>query len=361
MSDDLTIIRTDETIFFSHYQGVLREWIQVTLLNGLGESVAAEVKITAGDEEVTTSLVIAPGEQVYRCYAPVLWPHKTAEMDALVALTAGTHQALATVSVGTHRPWIVYLLADVCTDATWVYADFKDARKDDADLTYAELMLAESTRSSAPENRNHYNLVHALELDYFEEFYPEHKTRLVDAIRRGEITLNPFLNMTLTQNVSLEEQIRHFYVGRRWAVEYNLEMAYANHQETPSISWDMPGLLEGSGVRHLIKAILPYECPWAAQAGRASVVPMGRSGWIAHPVPQAQLGLRRREICSQGSGSHGCRTARSDYPGIRRAQRALSLQRDITVGLLRRPDPGRVGQTSKPRLPTDESRHDCIL
>jgi alpha-mannosidase len=265
MSNNLTIVRTEEKIFFSHFQGVLREWIQVTILNDLGISIEATVKITAGDEEVTTSLVVAPGVQAYRCYAPVLWPHKPAETHAPVALTAGSHQAQATVAVGVHRPWVIYLLADVCTDATWVYANYKDARKDDADLTYAELLLAEASRSGAPENHNHYNLVHALELDYFEEFYPEQKPRLVEAIRRGEITLNPFLNMTLTQNVSLEEQIRHFYPARAWAVEFGLEMGYANHQETPSIAWDMAGVLAGCGIQHLIKAILPYECPWVAR------------------------------------------------------------------------------------------------
>ena len=267
MSNHLSIVHTEETIFFSHFQGVLRQWIQVTIHNDLSANTAAQVTIRAGGEEVTSELVVNPGEQAYRCYAPVLWPEKPADMQAPVILRAGPDQAQSTVSVGVHRPWVIYLLTDVCTDATWVYANYKDTRKDDADVTYAELLLAEASRSDKPENHNHYNLLHSLELDYFEEFYPEQKPRLVEAIRRGEITLNPFLNMTLTQNVSLEEQIRHFYLARGWAVKYGLEMAYGNHQETPSIAWDMAGILAGSGVTHLIKAILPYECPWAVRLG----------------------------------------------------------------------------------------------
>jgi alpha-mannosidase len=265
MSNNLTIINAQETIFFSHFQDVLRQWIQVTILNPQEAGLQAALKISAGGEEVKTTLEVSPGQHTYRGYAPVLWPHKPAELHASVELAAGPHVERSTVSVGTHRPWVIYLLADVCTDATWVYGNYNDVRKDDADLTYAELLLSEATRSGAPENHNHYNLVNALELQYFEEFYPAQKPRLVEAFRRGEITLNPFLNMTLTQNVSLEEQIRHFYPARAWAVEYGLEMAYANHQETPSIAWDMAGILAGCGVRHLIKAILPYECPWAAR------------------------------------------------------------------------------------------------
>ncbi len=43
MSKDLTIVRTEEKILFSHFQEVLREWIQVTILNDLGASIEANV------------------------------------------------------------------------------------------------------------------------------------------------------------------------------------------------------------------------------------------------------------------------------------------------------------------------------
>ncbi len=271
MQEMIKIVHAQETIFFSHYQGVLRQWIQVMLENGAGDPVKATLKITAGGEEVITPLEIIPGKQEYRGYAPVLWPQKPADQNAMIELISASQREQVVTTIGSHRPWTVYLLADVCTDATWVYANYPDMRKDDADLTCSELLLAEATRGSPEANHNHYNLVHSLNLTYFEEFYPEQKPRLVEAIRRGEITLNPFLNMTLTQNVSLEEQIRHFYPARGWADEFGLEIGYANHQETPSIAWDMAGILAGCGIEHLIKAILPYECPWAARLGEPPI------------------------------------------------------------------------------------------
>jgi len=265
MGELFNIVKANETIFFSQVRGVLRQWIEVTIESEAGQNLAATLKITAGCEEVFTPLEITPGRHDYRGYAAVLWPQKPADENAVVQVETAAHQAEVVTTIGAHRPWTVYLLADVCTDATWVYGSYPDERKDDADLTYAELLLSEATRGGPEDNHNHYNLVHSLNLAYFEEIYPQHKPRLVEAIRRGEITLNPFMNMTLTQNVSLEEQIRHFYLARAWADEYGLEMGYANHQETPSIAWDMAGVLAGCGVNHLIKAILPYECPWAAR------------------------------------------------------------------------------------------------
>jgi len=261
------ILATKETIFFSHYQGKLCQWIEVTTrceARGENGPFQASISIQACGETVTTFLELEPGEHTCRCFAPTLWPRYAPVSAASVSLLMEGTQATATVSVGTHRPWVVYLLADVCTDATWVYHNFYPVRKDDADLTATELRLCESTRSGPEPNRNHYNLVHALELEYFEEFYPEQVERLEEAIRRGEITLNPFYNMTLTQNIGLEEQIRLFYPAGKWAVKTGSRM-YANHQETPSIAWDMPGILADIGVKHLIKAILPYECPWAAR------------------------------------------------------------------------------------------------
>jgi hypothetical protein len=95
------------------------------------------------------------------------------------------------------------------------------------------------------------------------------------------------MNMTLTQNVSLEEQIRHFYLARDWLIRYDLPMRTANHQETPNIAWDMPGLLSNCGVRLLVKAILPYECPWVA---RLEEPPL----FIWKGVDNSTIFLRRR-------------------------------------------------------------------
>jgi hypothetical protein len=69
--------------------------------------------------------------------------------------------------------------------------------------------------------------------------------------------------MFATNDVTLEEMIRHFYPARTWAIEHGLDMGYGNHQETPTISWAMASVLAGAGVKHLVKSILPYECPWA--------------------------------------------------------------------------------------------------
>jgi len=149
---DISIIQTVETLFFGHMDGVLRQWIYVTIENASAEATTAVTVIRAGGEPVSTILELAPGTHEYRVYAPVLWPEHPPEQAAALWLQVRDKTIEAGVPVGHHRPWTVYLLADVCTDCTWVYADFEAMTKDDADLTRVELNLAEAARDGPPGN-----------------------------------------------------------------------------------------------------------------------------------------------------------------------------------------------------------------
>lgn len=253
----IRILGSQETLFFSHLESQLGQWIMLTVESRLDRPTSGRATIAVGDRSMTTPLEIVPGVREYRCYAPVLWPDHPPVEQAAAKLVAGEYSVQATTPAGHHRPWTVYLLSDVCTDYTWVYASEEECLDDDAALTEAELALAEG---DAPDN--HYNLVHAREIEFYLRRYPERAERLFEHLRRGTITLNPFYNMCLTGAMSLEELIRQFYPARRWALEHGLDLSYANHQETPTLTWAMASILADCGITHLVKSILPYECPW---------------------------------------------------------------------------------------------------
>lgn len=262
----VTLHSSQETLFFSQHAGELCQWILTNIENHTQLMKKANVTIRAGNREVETALDIEPGLHEYRVYAPVLWLQSPPEPAASLSIEVDGHLISTQVSVGHHRPWTVYLLSDVCTDATWVYDSFEAMVKDDAELLEAELRFAEKTRNKPLPNRNHYNLVHARQIEYFLSIFPEKRDLLIRSFQQGVVQLNPFYTMMNTGAVSLEELIRHFYPARNFARQYGLDYSYANHQETPSITWGMATVLSGAGIRHLIKAILPYECPWVSRA-----------------------------------------------------------------------------------------------
>jgi hypothetical protein len=259
----IAIVGTRETFFFSHEAGTLCQWIMVTIESRLAAPARGTLAIAAGGEEVVTALEVAPGVHEYRCHAPTLWPDHALVVEAPVRLVVGGEVATGSAPVGHHRPWTIYVLADVCTDYTWVYGSEQEMRADDAELTEAELRLAEATRDCPGANRNRYNMAVGRQGEFYLERYPQHAERLFDHIRRGNVTLNPFFNMALTGVMSLEELIRQLYPARQWALEQGLDISCANHQETPAITWAMATVLAQSGIRYLVKGNLPYECPWA--------------------------------------------------------------------------------------------------
>jgi alpha-mannosidase len=258
---EIAILETRETIFYGHHDGRLCQWIAATIGNRSGRWLRGTVTVEAGGQEVATQLEIAPGVHEYRCHAAALWPAGPLPRAPL-RLVAEEQVAAATTPVGHHRPWAIYLLSDVCTDYTWVYESEPALREDDAALMDAEIDLAEATSGGPEADRNHYNLVHARQVEFYLEHYPDKAARLFEHLRRGTLTLNPLWNMCLTGDMSLEELIRQLYPARRWAAQHGLDLAYANHQETPAITWAMASVLAGSGIGHLVKSILPYECPW---------------------------------------------------------------------------------------------------
>ncbi|MDI7275185.1 MAG: glycoside hydrolase family 38 C-terminal domain-containing protein [Anaerolineae bacterium] len=261
----IAVVDARETIFFGRHGERLCQWVTAVLESRLEGPLPGTVTITAAGQAVETSLRIEPGVQEYRCYAPVLWPDHPPLEVAPLRVEVGGEVASASVAVGHHRPWTVYVLADDCTDYTWVYSDEAAMRADDAELTEAELRLCEATAGAPEGERNRYNLAVARQVEFYLERFPRHRERLFEHIRRGDVTLNPLFNMCLTGDMSLEELIRQLYPARNWARDEGLDIGCANHQETPAITWAMATVLAGCGIRHLVKGNLPYECPWASR------------------------------------------------------------------------------------------------
>jgi len=116
--------------------------------------------------------------------------------------------------------------------------------------------------------------------------------------------------MFATNDVTLEEMIRHFYPARTWAIEHDLDMGYGNHQETPTISWAMATVLCRRGRQTSGQVHPPLRVPLGKAAGRAPDFPVGRPGWKPRAGAPPQRGLRRGALGHTGSARYDHRVAR---------------------------------------------------
>ena len=141
---ELTVTAARETIFFSRVDGRLCQWIELDLAWS-GWRAALTVEIAArGKTERTEVALFGGGPVTVRCPAPVLWPG--GPDAARLRIRHGKRLAEGAVTIGTHRPWTIYLLSDLCADDTWAYGDLTAHDRDDYLTTLEELKAGECNR-----------------------------------------------------------------------------------------------------------------------------------------------------------------------------------------------------------------------
>jgi alpha-mannosidase len=264
--DVISTLGCRETVYFSTLPGSdeLGQWLLLRVKNQSARMYPARAVVRAGGMKTTTHLDILPGNREYRCFAPKLWPDHPPQKQAKIRLEFSEGNCFAVCGVGSYRPWTLYLLSDTCSDYTWTYSTELRYKADDVALTEAELGALDATISDQPANRNRYNFVVANEVKFYEEAHSDSDTaRLFQAIREGYFSVSPFPNMSLSCAQGLEELIRQFYMARKWEKQYGIPMRYANHQETPTITWALASVLAGCGIPYLVKGLLPFDAPWA--------------------------------------------------------------------------------------------------
>jgi hypothetical protein len=272
--NDISILGCRETIYFSFIPGTqeLAQWVLVRVENEASGMQSARLTVEAGGKRTVTALDILPGSREYRCFAPKLWPEQPMEREANVRLDYSGGSCSTRCSVGSFRPWTLYLLSDTCSDYTWTYSTELRYKADDVALTEAELKALDATLSDQPVNRNRYNFVVANELKFYEEAHSDREVaKLFRTIREGYFSVSPFPNMSFSCAQGLEELIRQFYMARKWEKQYGIPIRYANHQETPTITWALASVLAGCGIPYLIKGLLPFDTPWSVRLSEPPV------------------------------------------------------------------------------------------
>ena len=249
-----------ETVFFSTEGGRLCQWIEINVSCRLYPG-NLRIEITTAGQIAATRLRAASGsanERVtLRAFAPARWP-KTADPNARLIIRHKDRAYEARITVGSYRPWTIYLLSDLCADDTWDYADLKAHDRDDYLTTLAEL-------AAGQDNRYNFATVDQVQR-FFRQATPRRREALKRALQAGRFHMTPVPNQLYCGAFLLSTYPFLLDPFRKWSrhagiTEDNLPQD-AYHMEAPSWSNGLVNLLACAGFRSFGKSLLQYQAPW---------------------------------------------------------------------------------------------------
>jgi len=247
-----------ETLYFSTVEGQLCQWIELDLACTEGWRTFLSIEIRSGAKSARRRVALNQGAYTLRGYAPAIWPAPP-DAEAELVLTCGDKTARGTLTIGSHRPWTVYLLSDCCADDSWAYSDLEQHDRDDYRTTLAEL------RAGAD---NCYNYPSVYQVARFCRYAtPDEKDALRDAFERGRFYLSPVPNQLLCGAFTLAAYPLLLEPYRHWRRELGLDegrapQAAAYHMEAPTWTNGLVNLFSCAGFRLYGKSLLRYLAPW---------------------------------------------------------------------------------------------------
>lgn len=264
----LTLVDLRETRFFGPHDGALCQWIILTIKNtGLLDHFTVEVH--SGKQSATTRLFLGPvwKEQPCRVHAPLRWPADKDE-NARLIIRYGGRVTEAVITIGSYRPWTLYLLSDACVDDTWSYDDVKSFDRDDYLTTAAELAADTGGRESFSDGQpNRYNLPTNYQLDrFYRQATPPQRRAAGAAVRDGRLYISPVPNQLNCAAYNLASYPLLLEPYRRLCARAGLDshalQRDAYHMEAPTWSNGLANLLNCAGFDGLSKSILNFRSPW---------------------------------------------------------------------------------------------------
>lgn len=218
-------------MFFSTLDGQLCQWIELKLKGTNGRRKLVSLEVRSKGRSARRDIVIKQGESTVRCYAPAIWPGPPDE-DAEFIVTCGTERATGKITIGSHRPWTLYLMSDCCADDSWAYSDLEKHDRDDYLITLSELKASKSNCYNFP---SVYQIVR-----FFRQATSSEKDMLRQAVKDGRFYISPVPNQLLCAAFTLSAYPLLLEPYKYWCSEIDKDYAQhqkaAYHMEAPSWS-----------------------------------------------------------------------------------------------------------------------------
>ena len=229
-----------DTVLFANVKGQLCQMVHVTGITGPVDrwAIAVGSAVTPVDPK---------NVQAYK--GGWLVPIPAVESPTELSITAGEAGSI-THTVKPQKRWTAYL-----TSHTHFDLGFTDVqtRVWNLQMRYLEeaMNVCEETGDWPEESRYRWTIECSSLLEKFAERHADKMPRLLKLIQEGQVDVTGEYIGLLTELCGGEELCRSFYPLAKFRDKYGITATTAMHNDIPGITWQMPQLFQGAGIRYL--------------------------------------------------------------------------------------------------------------
>ena len=318
VSSDLRIKTIEPTVFFVEEKNELLQAVDIVIEN-TRETVEAGVDAKFGSKERPTDIgKVEQGEGTHRVYVPDVREPMPVEF---ILKANGKEQDRREVNWEPRKHWQVYMIPIAHHDFGYTHTIEKVLYRYDS-IYDDVLRFCEETEDWPFESQFRYMVEESWSIKHFIENRPQEVLeKLAKYMQEGRIEVPALFGNEISALCSHEELIRLMYPSFRLKQKYGAKIKTASITDIPGLSWGLPTVLAGAGVKYFF-AGLPTYFEW----GRSDIHTFWDESAILreHGRPDAFFweGPDGERVLVYYQGSYGCwspssvKEAEEDLPGM---------------------------------------------
>ena len=256
----LRINTIEPTVFFIEEKNELLQAVDISIENTEG-TIEASVDVKFGSKERHTDIgKVEQGEDTYRVYVPDICEPMSVEfiLKANGSRSSLTSEDRRKMTWTPQRHWQVCMIpiahhdlgyTDTIENVLYKYDGFYD------DI----LRFCEETDNWQEESKFRYMVEGTWSIQHFIENRPEEVVeKLAKYAKEGRIEIPALFGNEISALCSHEELIRLMYPSFRLKRQYGVPIRTASITDIPGLSWGLPTVLAGAGVKYFFAGLATY-------------------------------------------------------------------------------------------------------
>ncbi|MBO8183749.1 MAG: hypothetical protein H0Z28_13335 [Archaeoglobus sp.] len=322
------------TVFFVRDKGELLQMVNVTIENNKGDIEAILEVIYDGERRLARLCKVKKGKSAFQAYVPDV--NRPAEVQFILR-TDGEVLDSRKMAWEVQRHWTVYIVpithhdlgyTDPIEDVLAKYDGFYDNI----------LRFCEQTDDWPEEAKYRYTVEGSWSIQHFIDNRPREVVgKLAKYLKQGRIEVSALFGNEISALCSHEGLVRLMYPSFRLKREYGAQIRSACIVDVPGLSWGLPTVLSGAGVKYFF-AGLPTYFEWGRNDihtfwDEAAILRHGRPDafWWQGPDGQKVLVYYQGSygFFKQVTGPHSYDEIMSNLPGMLKAMEKQGCPFDV--------------------------------